>query len=311
MPEENEIPQEGQEQKMPTFSDLERIAAESLEAGEKAQVPVEDKDEEQKGLEGQAPAVPDKSDFQGKMQKHGFKSEEDLLKSFEEAHAKITRLSQSEAETRRQLDGLAFQYNQAVNALQTKQGQGEVQGNEALFQEVAPLVERMVNQKIQGIAANIEFKENLKMVNAKKSQNPEEFNELVPIMAEIIKRNPHLDRPDQLDTIYEQAREVRNTQASKLLSLALGSDVDMDKVREFFGKKKEGQGSGQQSQEDLKAAFVPASASGGRSVETKQRDWNAEIKKAQEAGDVSKVVDLTYRRAESSKIIGHKIERKG
>jgi hypothetical protein len=100
-----------------------------------------------------------------------------------------------------------------------------------------------------------------------------------------------------LDIVYEKAKEVRNQQAEKLISSVFGPNIDMDKVKKFFSKDSgESKTDDQPKQDDLKAAFVPPSAGGSRSGDIKNRDWNAEIKKAQDAGDVSKVVDLVFRK---------------
>jgi len=303
MPEENLAPQEDQlpdSPPMPNFADLEKIAEESLKSGEgQEDAPIEDKGET--GTEG-APAPPqsaDKEEFGAKLEKHGFKSPEDLLTSYEQAHAKITKLSQSSAETKRQLDSLGYQYKQILVAMEQAGKQGQVpQANQELFAEVAPLVEQMVNQKIGQVQAAIDFKANKDAALSKRAKSPEEFDELLPTMTEVIRQNPHLNSVEHLDTVYETAKEMRSQQIGKLLSTAFGPNVDMDKVKKFFSKDQALETPpATANQDSLRAAHLPPSQGGsGKPIEGKN-DYSSEIRKSRDAGDVDNVIKLTLRKA--------------
>jgi hypothetical protein len=303
MPEENLSPQEDQtpeQQPMATFADLEKIAEESRKAGEgQDEGSIEDKGSQDNEGAQVPPQGADKDEFSAKLEKHGFKSTEDLLKSYENAHAKITQLSQSSAETKRQLDALGYQYNQILQVMEQASKQGQVPpANQELFAEVAPLVEQMVNQKIGQVQAAIDFKANKDAALSKRSKNPEEFDELLPIMTEVIRRNPHLNSADQLDTVYETAKQVRTQQIGKLLSTAFGPNVDMDKVRKFFSKDGTPEQSQQPANQDsLRAAHIPPSQGGSGKLPEGKNDYSSEIRKARDLGDVDNVVKLTLKRA--------------
>lgn len=244
MAEENISPpmeaQQHEEAPMMKFSELESMVeagkqaedkGENLEAGQQ-QPPVD---------QGQASEDP----VAKALAESGFKSVEELVKSQKEGHATITRLAQErkrlqeEMEAMAQFPQLLQQQMRSQQPVQPTQPQGQPDSLTAeLFKDMAPFVDQLVAARAQEIASNI-VDQKLTMrelggkVNAKRAENPEEFDDLRPIMLHVLKENPHYEaHPDGLNMVYERAKQVRDSRIANMASKMFGTDLPLDKIRE-------------------------------------------------------------------------------
>lgn len=277
-------------QQPPTFGDLEKM----IDDAKAAEV---DKGQQ---LEGQTPppgepAPQDKvDDLSRALEGTGFKSLDDLVKSQKEAHATVTRLSQEKSAILRDMAAL-HQFKDMVLA---QQGQAQPQGQavkpgedpsieDELLQAMAPKLQKIIDQRLSDGLTYVKMAER---ISAKRSQNPEEFDELRPIMEQIVQKNPQLEMmPNGLDVLYENAKKVRDQRVEKLSSMTfkrLMPDVPLDKIQEALKAIISGQ-LPQQSQTasevvaaapNPQAGYVPPSSAGQPPFTQKPIDYDAEIK---------------------------------
>lgn len=282
---------------MPSFADVEAMA--ERDQALSSQV-VEGQGEETSNTipVNEPPAQQDKeaTDIQALVTELGFKSAEDLRKSYKEQHATITKLSQERSNMAREMEAIrqmAMSRMQTPQpAFQQPQGQGEAI-NAQLYKEIAPFVQ-------QEVANAVKYNTTVSQVMAKRNANPEEFDELRPYMVQIVQANPHLEMmPDGIEQVYSKAKEYRDTYVRKNLSSVLG--IDIDQLRSLLGS----QGTPQQSttalSDAMAATAVPTSSTAKGGVPGQRVDYNSEIKKAQANNDIDKVVALTFARAQGKK----------
>lgn len=282
---------------MPSFADVEAMA--ERDQALSSQV-VEGQGEETSNTipVNEPPAQQDKeaTDIQALVTELGFKSAEDLRKSYKEQHATITKLSQERSNMAREMEAIrqmAMSRMQTPQpAFQQPQGQGEAI-NAQLYKEIAPFVQ-------QEVANAVKYNTTVSQVMAKRNANPEEFDELRPYMVQIVQANPHLEMmPDGIEQAYNKAKEYRDTYVRKNLSSVLG--IDIDQLRSLLGS----QGTPQQSttalSDAMAATAVPTSSTAKGGVPGQRVDYNSEIKKAQANNDIDKVVALTFARAQGKK----------
>jgi hypothetical protein len=270
--------------RMMTYTDLENQikATEEAQAGQ-GQPQVSDQQV--------APPSEDKSvdPFTDALQKKGIKTPEDLLKSYEEAHATITRLSQERAKMAQDMDVLMQMQNQFV---QSQQAQPQVQGqgdfNDELYKEIAPKVQAEARMQAQAILHEERMRAK---VESKVRENPEEFQELNPIMLKLLEQYPQVSAlPNGFEMVYEKAREIRTQRVGKLLKNIFGPDVDMDKMREFF---KSGGGQSTQppvqqepaiNQDVARAAYLPGSSTSTSQHSQKPVDYDTQMRNLLQTG---------------------------
>jgi hypothetical protein len=243
MPEENiSSPQEVSQPEpapMMKFSELEAMADQQADKG------LEQVSDQQPPVE---PVQVAEDPVQKALAESGFKSIEELVKSQKEGHATITKLSQERAALQRDMEALA-QFPQLL-AQQVQQRQGQptqpVQPPQGqpdsltveLFKDMAPFVDQLIEQRASQIASQVvdqklTMRELGTRVNAKRAENPEEFDDLRPIMVGILKENPHYEaHPQGLDIIYDKAKQVRDSRIANITQKIFGADVPVDKIRE-------------------------------------------------------------------------------
>jgi hypothetical protein len=299
-----------------TFADLERMVEEgkaSSEQGAETQ-PSSDQTQPQQAQtpDGQAAGDP----FSEALTKKGFKAPEDLLKSYEEAHATITKLSQERSklaqdmEVLMQIQNAYAQANQPGN-VQTPDGQGGF--DEELYKEIAPKVRqdvaREVEQRVEAKLHEIVLKSK---VEQKMKENPEEFNDLNPIMLNLLKQYPQVGAlPNGFEMVYEKAKEVRKQNVNRMVKGIFGDNIDLDKMRAFFASQGQNQGQTQPTEtqtqttnQDLaRSAYLPAgsASSANAQVNQKPEDYQAQIKgyldpnRKMQRDDPDKVLDLWWK----------------
>jgi len=273
--------------RMMTFTDLEnqvKADEQALAAGQGQQPTLTDQ---------QAAPSEDKpvDSFTEALQKKGFKTPEDLLKSFEEAHATVTRLSQDKAKLAQDMDVLMQMQNQFVQSQQSQpQANGQGDFNDELYKEIAPKVQAEARAQAQAIL----HEERMKLkVQDKIRENPEEFQELNPIMLKLLEQYPQVGAlPNGFEMVYEKAKEVRGQRVGRLLKSVFGGDVDMDKMREFF---KSGGANATQppaaeaglNQDVAKAAYLPGTTSTSQSSQ-KPIDYQTQMQNLMQSGPTDK-----------------------
>ena len=227
---------------MMTFGELEQMVSDAQAQGQVAeQQPVSDQPAPEAPTSGQAPADP----FVEALSKKGFKAAEDLLKSYEEAHATITRLSQERSKLAQDMEVLMQMQNQFIapqanRQVQQTTGQGEPPGdfNDELYKEIAPKVRQDVVGTVQAIIHEEKVKGRVEQLA---QANPEEFKDLLPIMINLSKQYPQVGAlPNGIEMVYEKAKEIRADRVSRLMKSVFGDDIDVDKMKSFFKAQKEG-----------------------------------------------------------------------
>lgn len=303
-----------------TFADLEKLVEEGqAAAGQGAddqQLSDQTQPQQAQTPDGQAPADP----FAEALTKKGFKAPEDLLKSYEEAHATITKLSQERSklaqdmEVLMQIQNAYAQANQPGN-VQTPDGQGGF--DEELYKEIAPKVRqdvaREVEQRVEAKLHEIVLKSK---VEQKMKENPEEFGNLNPIMLKLLAQYPQVGAlPNGFEMVYEKAKEVYNKNNRNLVASvekpitesvldkvtqmlkSIGLNVSLD--AQDFKKQNEST----TNQDLARSAYLPAgSASSANSqVTQKPEDYKAQIKgyldpnRKMQRDDPDKVLDLWWK----------------
>jgi hypothetical protein len=279
---------------MPNFADLEALAESQNKALSSQGLEGQGEETETPQPDGQPPEQDkDTSEpIDSLVGELGFKSPEELKKSFKEQHATITRLSQERANMTKEMEAIRqMVMAQMQQRTPMPQGQGE-ELNAQLYKEIAPFVQ-------QEVAQAVKYTSTLNKVMAKRAENPEEFDDLHPYMVEIVKANPHLEMmPDGLSQAYERAKEFRNSYVRKNLASVLG--VDVDKLKTLL--ESQGTPAPQQDQGNLSEAMaataVPGSSAPQQRGSEQKIDFASEIKKASEAGDIDKVTALSIARAQ-------------
>lgn len=320
MGEENlNAPQEGQvEQPMMTFNQLETMVNEAKEAE-----PQQDKGEE---VSGQTPP-----DVQGQVEDPinkvladtGFKSVEELAKSQKEGHATITKLAQERAALQRDLEALAAFPNMIMKQMKGQPGQPEPQPVQPqgqadsltaeLYKDMAPYIQQEIERRAAEIASNvvdqkISMRELGGRVNAKRSENPEEFDELRPIMVNLLQNNPHYEaHPKGLDIVYDMAKQVRDQRIAKITSKIFGEDVSVDKVREALKLVMGGQPAQPAMAQPTAqpGAYVPPSSATTPPMTQRPKDYDQEIKSIMTTDRIArdtpdKVLDLWWQKVTQS-----------
>ena len=291
-----------------TFADLEKMVEDgkAAEQGANSQ-PVSDQAQPPQSPEGQAPADP----FSEALSKKGFKAPEDLLKSYEEAHATITKLSQERSRLAQDMEVLmqiqnAYAQSNPQATQQTTDGQGGF--DEELYKEIAPKVRqdvaREVDQRVEAKLHEIVLKSK---VEQKMKENPEEFNDLNPIMLNLLKQYPQVGAlPNGFEMVYEKAKEVRQNNVNRMVKGIFGKDIDMDKMRAFFasqqGQAQPTEPQTQTTNQDLaRAAYLPAGSTIHATQNDKPIDYDSQIKGLMQNGKVTrempdKVLDLWWQK---------------
>jgi hypothetical protein len=269
--------------RMMTFTDLEnQVAADELaQAGQGQPQQVSDQQV--------APPVEDKpvDPFTDALQKKGIKTPEDLLKSYEEAHVTITRLFQERAKMAQDMDVLMQMQNQFAQNQTAPAAEGQGDFNDELYKEIAPKVQAEARAQAQAILQ--EERMRMKVTEMVKA-NPEEFQELNPIMLKLLEQYPQVGAlPNGPEMLYEKAKEVRTQRIGRLLKSVFGPEVDMDKMREFF-KSSGGQSTQPPVQNEpavnqdvARAAYLPAGSSASQQTQ-KPVDYNTQIQNLIQSG---------------------------
>jgi len=279
---------------MLNFSDLEGLAQQAQATSSDVEEGQGDVNQEQFSTEPQPPDVQDKvaTDIPNLVSELGFKSPEELKKSFKEQHATITRLSQERSNMSKEME--AFKQLVMSQMAQTQHSvmpQGQATDlNAELYKEIAPFVQQEVVNAVKMTTAT-------NKIMSKRSENPEEFDDLKPYMIQIIQQNPHLEMmPDGLDQAYDKAKAYRDSYVRTQFNRVLG--VDIDKLRAVLAGQEQTQGQGGNLSAALAtAATVPTSTPGSNTpMSEKKIDYTSEIKKAQQSGDIDRVVQLTVMR---------------
>ena len=267
---------------MITFADLEKMVDENEKSVASGQGPtIQESTDQPVAPEQTAPDKP-VDPLAEALSKKGFKTPEDLLKSYEEAHATITRLSQDRAKMAQDMDVLMQMQNQMVQSQQAQQPQNTGQGdfNDELYKEIAPRVQAEARAQAQAILheERMKFK-----VQEKVQANPEEFQELNPIMLQLLQQYPQVGAlPNGFEMVYEKAKEVRGQRVGRLLKSVFGNNVDMDKMREFFksgGAEATPPPVSQETglnQDVARAAYLPGSSSTSQQSQ-KPVDYNTQV----------------------------------
>lgn len=309
-------PQEGQaEQPMMTFNQLETMVNEAKEAE-----PQPDKGE---AVSGQQPP-----DGQGQAEDPvskvladtGFKSVEELAKSQKEGHATITKLAQERAALQRDMEALVAFPQMIMKQMQGQQTdpqhpvqpQGQADSLTAeLYKDMAPFIQQDIERRAAEIASNvveqkITMRELGSRVNAKRSENPEEFDELRPIMVNLLQNNPHYEaHPKGLEIVYDMAKHVRDQRIAKITSKIFGEGVSVDKVREALQMVMGGQppapaAPNQQTAAPINpGAYVPPTGATTPPMTQRPKDYDHEIKSLMTADRIArdtpdKVLDLWW-----------------
>ena len=275
---------------MMKFSELESMVAESKEAETDKGVNLEE-GQGQPPVEGQAADDP----VAKVLAETGFKSVEELVKSQKEGHATITKLSQERAALQRDMEAMAqfpqllAQQIQGQRQAQPAPPQGQPDSLTAeLFKDMAPFVDQLIAARAQEIASNVvdhklSMRELGGKVASKRAENPEEFDELRPVMMSILKENPHYEaHPDGLNVVYDKAKEVRDSRIASLTSKIFGEGVSVDKIREALRLVMEGQ-TGQAQVPPAQQApvnpssYVPPANAGTPPMVQKQQNFDSEI----------------------------------
>ena len=317
MAEENVSPpmeaQQPEPQPMMKFSDLEAMTE---QAQEDKGVNLEE-GQNVAPVEGQAPEDP----VQKVLAETGFKSIEELVKSQKEGHATITKLSQERAQWQRDMEALA-QFPQMLATqmqkqppVQPTQPQGQPDSLTAeLFKDMAPFVDQLVEKRAMEIASNVvdqklTMRELSGKVVAKRAENPEEFDDLRPIMQNILKERPQYEaHPDGLNVVYEMAKQVRDNRIASLTSKLLGEDIPLDKFREAIklvmgGQQPQGQPPAQNTPPASPAAYVPPSNANTPPMTQKPTNYDSEIASRMKGklthDTVDKITDLWWNKVTS------------
>lgn len=299
--EETNIPpmeaQQAEEPQMMKFSDLEAMTDKGTNL-EEGQMPPQEPP-------GQAPEDP----VMKALAESGFKSIDELVKSQKEGHATITKLSQERAALQRDMDALA-QFPQMLQAQMRTQPQPQPtppQGQPdsltaELFKDMAPFMDQLIEQRASQIASHVvdqklSMRELGSKVNAKRSENPEEFDELRPIMQNILRERPQYEaHPDGLNVVYDMAKQVRDSRMASLTSKLLGDDIPLDKFREAVKLVMSGQmgstGPPQQTMQPVTpSSYVPPSNANTPPMNQKQTNYDSEIASRMKGKINSQTVD--------------------
>ena len=309
MAEENIIPpmeaQEPEPTPMMKFSDLETMvdqAKASEDKGEKL-----DNGQGQPPVEGQAPEDP----VVKALAETGFKSVDELVKSQKEGHATITKLSQERAALQRDLEAMAqfpqmLQQQMRTQPTQAQQlTQPQVQPDSLtveLFKDMAPFVAEMVRKQAMEIADHVvdqklSMRELSSKVAAKRAENPEEFDDLRPIMQHVLQQNPHYEaHPDGLNAVYEKAKMMRDARLAKMTETLFGTDLPLDKVREAIKVVMAGQQPQAQPQQVGQtmadpSSYVPPAGANTPPMNQKATNYDSEIASRMKGKINSQTVD--------------------
>jgi hypothetical protein len=302
MAEETNIPpmeaQQSEEPQMMKFSDLEAMTDKGTQLEEGPSPPPE--------VQGQAPEDP----VAKVLADSGFKSIDELVKSQKEGHATITKLSQERAALQRDMDALA-QFPQMLQAqmrtyqtpTQPAPPQGQPDSLTAeLFKDMAPFMDQLIEQRASQIASHVvdqklSMRELGTKVNAKRSENPDEFDELRPIMQNILRERPQYEaHPDGLNVVYDMAKQVRDSRMANLTSKLLGDDIPLDKFREAVKLVMSGQmGPSVPPQQTMQpvnpSSYVPPSNANTPPLAQRQTNYDSEIASRMKGKINSQTVD--------------------
>ena len=276
------------EQPMMKFADLEALAEQNT--GQ----PQEDKGSENVGQEQppEAQAGQVVEDPVAKLlSETGFKSVEELARSQKEGHATITKLSQERAALQRDMEALAnFPQMLAQQAQNRPQVQQPPQGQPdsltvELFKDMAPFVDQLIEQRLMEKAPlivdqKLNMKELGSKVNAKRAENPEEFDDLRPIMQNILRERPQYEaHPDGLNVVYEMAKQVRDSRIANITSKIFGEDIPLDKFREAVKMVMNGQtAQPAQTQPPVNpSGYVPPSSANTPPMTQRPTNFDSEI----------------------------------
>ena len=304
MPEENvSPPMEAQQSEAPMmkFSDLEAM---TTQAQEDKGVNLEEGQPQPLEPQGQAPEDP----VQKALADTGFKSIDELVKSQKEGHATITKLSQERAQWQRDMEALshfpqmlANQVQQQPPAPQVPQGQPDSLTAE-LFKDMAPFMEELVDKRLmertpQVVNHRLLMDKLEAKVIAKRKDNPEEFDDLRPIMQNILKERPQYEaHPDGLNMVYDLAKQVRDNRIANLTQKLLGEDIPLDKFREAIrlvmgGQQQQAPPPVQNTGQANPAAYVPPSNANTPPMTQRPTNYDSEIASRMKGKINSQTVD--------------------
>jgi hypothetical protein len=163
------------------------------------------------------------------MQKKGFKSEEDFIKSFENLERKITELSQEN----RMLASRQFQPSPAVSDTRKGKKLGEdiedpydLVTDKVKFKKFTGDVEEIIEDRVQRGIEKKEFARMAEEALALRDTNPKEFEKLRPFMLQVTQQYPNMTK---LQDVYNKAKEMRTEYIEDLRSEMLG-DVDLKAI---------------------------------------------------------------------------------
>jgi hypothetical protein len=187
------------------------------------------------------------------------------------------------------MDVLMQMQNQFVQSQGTQpQANGQGDFNEELYKEIAPKVQAEARMQAQAILQEERMRSKVtEMVRA----NPEEFQELNPIMLKLLEQYPQVGAlPNGPEMLYEKAKEIRTQRVGRLLKSVFGPEVDMDKMREFF---KSGGGQATQppvqqesavNQDVARAAYMPGSSTSTSQHSQKPVDYDTQMRNLLQTG---------------------------
>jgi hypothetical protein len=281
------------EQPMMKFSDLEALVDQN-EGQPQEDKGIENVGQEQPPVEQAGQVVEDP--VAKLLSETGFKSVEELARSQKEGHATITKLSQERAALQRDMEALANFPQMLAQQVQNRpqspvqqqpQGQPDSLTLE-LFKDMAPFMDQLIEQRLMEKAPlivdqKLSMKELGSKVQAKRAENPEEFDDLRPIMQNILRERPQYEaHPDGLNVIYEMAKQARDNRIANITSKIFGEDIPLDKLREAMkmvmaGQSVQQQQPQQQVQPVAPSGYVPPSSANTPPMTQRPTNFDSEI----------------------------------
>ena len=144
----------------------------------------------------------------------GFKSLAEAEKSFKEAQAKITKVSQEKAQLEQALQGQVAQSQQQPPPIQPRGGQGT-----DFFDDPEGSVMRIASQVAsRQVAETVQQLEARQAIERVRAENPTQFDKLKPIMSRIYQEKPFLNNLGEvgLRQAMEEATTIRSQELKEL-----------------------------------------------------------------------------------------------
>jgi len=239
---------------------------------------------------GKAPVTPEQPDpLQAKLKEAGFNSIDDLVRSQQEAKSTLTRMAQQNALTQREL----HQLRQQMAAATSNKSESWWDDTEQKRKPVDPNdpTRPVTMSELQQIVGQLGVNTELKQVRAK---DPSTFDRLKPVMFELASQNPGYYEAAGPELLLDDAAKEERVRNERYLKMALGDDVDLDKLREMAGKKKPGTNQDPRSGMVPPGTAMPGPRGAPGSREDKFQERQAAMKKAEDEGDVDTLIKLKF-----------------